>query len=149
MAEIIRTAASAETTNATRNQTFDLATYYHNPNVEMIIDRAEICTHKVDGVQKNNGVPVVYLKQGTAEHCVYLRSFLKSRRDYKDVDIVVKGSFDDLVRTYRTKTIGEMLDAINALKGRKVRTTLTVYKGINKNGDVQDIFVNGYDLIEG
>lgn len=147
MAEIVRTTASAETTANARKQTFDLATYYHNPNIEMTIELAEITTHKVDGVQKNNGVPVVYFKQGETQHCVYLRSFLKSRRDYKDTDIVVKGSFDDLVRTYRTKTIGEMLDAINALKGRKVRTTLTVYKGINKNGDVQDIFVNGYDLM--
>jgi hypothetical protein len=147
MADIIRTAATAEITEKTRKATFDAATYYFNPNVEMTIVGCKVVTHQVDGVQKNNGVPVLALKHGEEEVIVYLRSFLKVRRDYKDDIVNVKGSLNDLVLSYRGKTIGELIDALNALSGRKVKTTLTVYRGINKNGEVQDIFVNGYDLM--
>jgi hypothetical protein len=148
MADIIRTAATAEITEKTRKATFDAATYYYNPNVEMTIVECKVVTHQVDGVQKNNGVPVLALKHGNEEVVVYLRSFLKVRRDYKDDIVNVKGSLNDLVLSNRGKTIGELMDALNALSGRKVKTTLTVYRGINKNGEVQDIFVNGYDLSE-
>lgn len=147
MADIVRTAASNEITEKTRKATFDAATYYYNPNVEMTIVGCKVVTHQVDGVQKNNGVPVLALKHGEEEVIVYLRSFLKVRRDYKDDIVNVKGSLNDLVLSYRGKTIGELIDALNALSGRKVKTTLTVYRGINKNGEVQDIFVNGYDLM--
>lgn len=147
MADIIRTAATAEITDKTRKAVFDAATYYYNPNVEMVIVGCRVVTHQVDGVQKNNGVPVLVLKHGEEEVIVYLRSFLKVRRDYKDDIVNVKGSLNDLVLSYRGKTIGELIDALNALSGRKVKTTLTVYRGINKNGEVQDIFVNGYDLM--
>lgn len=147
MADIVRTAASNEITEKTRKATFDAATYYYNPNVEMTIVGCEVVTHKVDGVQKNNGVPVLALKHGEEKVIVYLRSFLKVRRDYKDEIVTIKGSLNDLVLSYRGKTIGELIDALNALSGRKVKTTLTVYRGINKNGEVQDIFVNGYDLM--
>lgn len=147
MADIVRTAASNEITEKTRKATFDAATYYYNPNVEMTIVSCKVVTHQVDGVQKNNGVPVLALKHGEEEVIVYLRSFLKVRRDYKDEIVTIKGSLNDLVLSYRGKTIGELIDALNALSGRKVKTTLTVYRGINKNGEVQDIFVNGYDLM--
>lgn len=146
MADIIRTAATAEITDKTRKAMFDAATYYYNPNIEMTIIGCKVVTHQVDGVQKNNGVPVLALKHGEEEVIVYLRSFLKVRRDYKDEIVTIQGSLNDLVLSYRGKTIGELIDALDALNGRKVKTTLTVYRGINKNGEVQDIFVNGYDL---
>jgi hypothetical protein len=65
----------------------------------------------------------------------------------KDEDVVVKGSLNDIVKSYAGKTIGELIDHLNTLKGKQVETTLTEYRGINRNGDVQTISVNGYNLL--
>ena len=105
----------------------------------------------MDGVDKTNAVPVLVLYRGEDKEenreYIYLRSFLKIRTTYKDEDVVVKGSLNDIVKSYAGKTIGELIDHLNTLKGKQVETTLTEYRGINRNGDVQTISVNGYNLL--
>lgn len=151
MAEIKRIQASAESVNNARNAKFELSTYFVPEGTKFTISEAKFVAHSVDGVDKTNAVPVLVLfrDSDTEENrtYVYLRSFLKQRSNYKDEKVEVKGTLNDLVKSFVSKTIGELIDHLNTLKGKQVEATVTEYRGINRNGDVQSISVNGYNLI--
>jgi len=151
MAEIKRIQASAESVNNARNAKFELSTYFVPEGTKFTISEANFASHSVDGVDKTNAVPVLVLFRGsdTEENrtYVYLRSFLKHRSNYKDESVEVKGTLNDLVKSFVSKTIGELIDHLNTLRGKQVEATVTEYRGINRNGDVQTISVNGYNLI--
>ena len=151
MADIKRIAASSESVSNARSAKFELSTYFLPEGVKFTISEAKFVSHNVDGVDKTNAVPVLVLYRGEDKEenreYIYLRSFLKKRTTFKDEDVVVKGSLNDIVKSYAGKTIGELIDHLNTLKGKQVETTLTEYRGINRNGDVQTISVNGYNLL--
>ena len=151
MANVKRIAPSAESVNNARNAKFELSTYFHPSGVKFTISEAKFTSHNVDGVDKTNSVPVLVLYRGEDKEenreYIYLRSFLKKRTTYKDEDVAVQGSLNELVKSFAGKTMGELIDHLNTLKGRQVETTLTEYRGINRNGDVQTISVNGYNLL--
>lgn len=128
-----------------------MSSYFAPEGTKFTISEANFVSHNVDGVDKTNAVPVLILFRGsdTEENrtYVYLRSFLKHRSNYKDEKVEVRGSLNDIVKSYAGKTIGELIDHLNTLKGKQVEATVTEYKGINRNGDVQSISVNGYNLL--
>ena len=151
MAEIKRIAASSESVSNARNSKFELSTYFVPEGTKFTISEAKFVSHNVDGVDKTNAVPVLVLFRGEDREenrtYVYLRSFLKHRSNYKDEKVEIKGTLNDLVKSFVSKTIGELIDHLNTLKGKQVEATVTEYRGINRNGDVQSISVNGYNLL--
>lgn len=151
MAEIKRIAASSEAVENARNAKFEMSSYFVPEGTKFTISEAKFVSHNVDGVDKTNAVPVLILYRGEDREenrsYIYLRSFLKHRKNYKDENVVVKGSLNDIVKSYAGKTIGELVDHLNTLKGKQVEATVTEYRGINRNGDVQSISVNGYNLL--
>ena len=151
MAEIKRIAASSESVSNARNSKFELSTYFVPEGTKFTISEAKFVSHNVDGVDKTNAVPVLVLFRGEDKEenrtYVYLRSFLKHRSNYKDEKVEIKGTLNDLVKSFVSKTIGELIDHLNTLKGKQVEATVTEYRGINRNGDVQSISVNGYNLL--
>ena len=151
MAEIKRIAASSESVSNARNSKFELSTYFVPEGTKFTISEAKFVFHNVDGVDKTNAVPVLVLFRGEDREenrtYVYLRSFLKHRSNYKDEKVEIKGTLNDLVKSFVSKTIGELIDHLNTLKGKQVEATVTEYRGINRNGDVQSISVNGYNLL--
>ena len=151
MATIKIISATAETTANARSAKFELSSYFLPEGVNLTIAEAAIVSHSIDGESKNNGCPVLWLYRGTdtPENRVplYLRSALKRRTDYKDNIINVVGTLNDLIKSFAGKTVGELIDHLNTLKGKAVTTTVTEYRGVNKNGDVQTISVNGYNII--
>lgn len=151
MAEIKRIQASEESVSNARSSKFEMSSYFVPEGTKFTISEAKFVAHSVDGVDKTNAVPVLVLFRGTDTEenrtYVYLRSFLKTRTNYKDESVVVKGTLNDLVKGFVGKTIGELIDHLNTLKGKQVEATVTEYRGINRNGDVQSISVNGYNLL--
>lgn len=151
MADIVRITATEESRQAARNARFELSSYFVPAGTKFTISEATFVSHKVDGTAKTNAVPVIILYRGTDTEenrtYVYLRSFLKTRTNYKDESVLVKGTLNDLVKGFTGKTMGELIDHLNTLKGKQVEATVNEYRGINRNGEVQSISVNGYDLL--
>jgi hypothetical protein len=143
-------ASDAKKQNA-RGAKFELSTYFVPEGTKFTIASADFVSHKVDGKEADSAVPVLILYRGEDTEAnrtyIYLRSFLKIRRTFKDEVVNVQGTLNDLVKGFAGKTNGELVDHLNTLKGRQVEATVTEYRGINKNGDVQSISVNGYNLL--
>ena len=148
---IERINASNEKKQNARNSKFEISQYFVPEGTKFAISSADFVSHKVDGQETDSAVPVLILYRGEDTEpnrtYVYLRSFLKVRRTFKDEVVKVQGTLNDLVKGFAGKTIGELIDHLNTLKGRQVEATVTEYRGINKNGDVQSISVNGYNLL--
>lgn len=148
---IERITATAEKKQSARNSKFELSTYFVSAGTKFTISSADFISHKVDGKETDSAAPVLILYRGEDKEAnrtyVYLRSFLKIRRTFKDEVVNVQGTLNDLVKGFSGKTLGELIDHLNTLKGRQVEATVTEYRGINKNGDVQSISVNGYNLL--
>lgn len=148
---IERITATAEKKQNARNSKFELSTYFVPEGTKFTISSADFVSHKVDGKDTETAVPVLILYRGKDTEpnrtYIYLRSFLKIRRTFKDEVVNVNGTLNDLVKGFAGKTIGELIDHLNTLKGKQVEATVTEYRGINKNGDVQSISVNGYNLL--
>lgn len=148
---IERITATAEKKKSARVAKFELSTYFVPEGTKFTISSADFVSHKVDGKEADNAVPVLILYRGEDiepnRTYIYLRSFLKVRRTFKDEVVNVQGTLNDLIKGFAGKTTGELIDHLNTLKGKQVEATVTEYRGINRNGDVQSISVNGYNLL--
>lgn len=146
MANIRRINASNEAIEEMKRTAFSMGGFGFPPNLELIIEDFGWVSHSVDGVNKNTACPVVTL-QGLTE-IIYIRSLIKERIDYQGQIVPITGTFNLKVRELLGRTWGEVFEALTPYKGKKLKTLRKTYMGINRNGDVQTISYNEYDLVE-
>lgn len=144
---IQRVTASEAAISKVKSESFILNSFLVPDGQEIEIVGVTFYSHTVDGVDKKTAVPCLLVKQGATETPLYLRSFLRSRTDYKDVEVPVTGTFNLYVRSLMGKTIGEVESELNTHKGKKLKAKITEYRGVNRNGDIQTISFNQFDKV--
>lgn len=145
MAEIKRTEASEAQVTEARKGTFGFALIFPNGK-ELIIKGAGFVSHTVDGVTSTTATPVIFLEN--TDEVIYIRSLIKERYDYQNKPLEHKGTLNSFVRSLVGKTMGEVVDAIDAKKGKKLTAITVTYFGVNRRGEVQPISYNVFDLVE-
>lgn len=148
MANIKRTPASNDAIEKMKQTIFSMGGFGFPPNLELIIKLFDWTSHSVDGVNHDTACPII-LFENTVE-VVYLRSLVKERIDYQGHPVQITGTFNLKVQELLGKPWGEVVDTLNQnYKGKKLKTLRKTYMGVNRNGDVQTISYNEYDLVVG
>lgn len=147
MADIKRVASSEKAIEDARNQSFVANSYLVPDGVNLTIKEATFTSHEVDGVKKESAQPILVVLWGSEEKVIYLRSFLTSRKNYKDESVEINGTFNDYIKSLMGKTIGQVIDDVNTHKGAVIKAKIVEYRGINRLGDIQTISINSYDKV--
>lgn len=113
----------------------------------------EFFTHEIDGVDNGKQVPVILLKD--TEYIVYLSSLFKEKYsiDYNQGQISEsiienRGSFVQWVRENTDgKTYEELKELFKGLSRKKLRVSLSSYRGYDYYGQVKMLQYNIFDLV--
>lgn len=155
---IKRTNANESAINEAKATAFGGQQFTLPKSTRLIIGETDWVQHTIDGKLSDNATMVLNLWfkndikngkpiEGAKPFVFYPKSTLKQRRDYKGDLIAIEGSFNELLKTFATLTMGEVETKLAELKGRELETTIQFYHKISRLGDVVEVSVNGFNLI--
>ena len=155
--EIKRIDANATQITDARKRIFVYSDFIIPNDTELTILSVGFVAHAVEGTASKNAVLVINIgrketangeEKAIVETVAYVRSFLRIHRDFQGNIVKINGNLNEYVaNNFKGKTLGDLETYLLKLVDKKVKAVVTSYKGVDKNGNVRDIDVQGWDLV--
>lgn len=154
---IERVEISAEERTELLNKSFSLSANALEEGVLLIVGGADIIRQKGFAYEmlvlnlyfpadwdKEKNAP----KENATPKIAYLKSMCRDVYDHRNEKVEIKGTLNEDVRGLQGKSYADVIAFFDERKGKSVSTTLAVFKGTTKKGDVYDARRNGYNWVE-